>query len=268
MKKGSINKIKYFLGYVLFKIGLIFPIIFNSNRYINLIKSLVPNIFLKQNYFVLDNKKLIYLEVPKAACTSIKWTFLPPDSEYKGNIHFIRPAPWRLIHKIRKKEEDYYIFSFVRNPFFRLVSFFENKYKKEKGIYNCIDLDLLPKLNFLGLKNVNSFEHLVDKILVIPPCFHDKHFSSQFNLISSNINKELNFVGKFENMNDQYKHIVEKFDLLPLKHHNKSKRTSDFDWRSFYNLVLVEKVYQLYKKDIESFEYEKEYEELKNYLNT
>lgn len=57
-----------------------------------------------------------------------------------------------------------------------------------------------------------------------------------------------NFIGKFENLENDWKILQEKFDLGNLPH------------------KTAKLVYKMYKKDFEAFGYENEYQKLLEYL--
>lgn len=72
-----------------------------------------------------------------------------------------------------------------------------------------------------------------------------------------------NFIGKFENLENDWRFLQEKFDLADLPHKN---ATTKDDWRNYYNEKTAKLVYKMYKKDFEAFGYENEYENLIKYL--
>jgi hypothetical protein len=95
---------------------------------------------------LLDNPKLIYIETPKAACTKIRTLLIllnrgyedPELAEFLKNTN---PAPYyhwefgiRDNHSLKSKKislllesPDYLKFTFVRNPYSRLVSAYTNR---------------------------------------------------------------------------------------------------------------------------------------------
>ena len=74
----------------------------------------------------------------------------------------------------------------------------------------------------------------------------------------------VDFIGKFENIENDYKQIQEKYNYLPLPKYNQTLKNEN--WKDFYTIKAIENVYKKYKKDIKLFGYEKEYEDLKEYI--
>lgn len=72
-----------------------------------------------------------------------------------------------------------------------------------------------------------------------------------------------NFIGKFENLTEDWKILQEKFGFADLPHKN---ATSKDDWRDYYDVKTAKLVYKIYKKDFETFGYEDEYQKLLKYL--
>ncbi len=83
------------------------------------------------------------------------------------------------------------------------------------------------------------------------------HFIPQHRyLYDSNDNLMVDFVGRFENLNEDYEKIREKIGTgEPLKHLNKTKDKKENDYKKAYTPEMAEKVAQIYKKDLELFGY-------------
>lgn len=64
---------------------------------------------------------------------------------------------------------------------------------------------------------------------------------------------QLDFLGRFESLNEDYKYIMEKLQLkFELTETNKSKRK---DYKEYYNETVRQKISDLYSKDIQIFDY-------------
>lgn len=137
---------------------------------------------------------------------------------------------------------------------------YENRYE------NNIQKDNKMQSNVKGyLKEVKSFDDMVEKISKIPDYLLDPHFSLQYPIFYVGDKCIVDFIGKFENIHDDYKDIQEKYDFLPLPHYNKSDKKQK--WQDFYTLKSAELVYKKYKKNFELFGYEEEYKKLIDYLS-
>jgi hypothetical protein len=214
-------------------------------------------------FIVVDDKKLVYLSNPKVACSSIKATLIPAKPKGK-TVHQATKSLTRDF--LTRKEKTYYKFTFVRNPFARLVSCYEDRYIKDQRRIDRGKRDALyfDRYLFGYIKHVESFDEFIRKIVRIPTCLHDMHFYPQYNLIyGRNGARAVDFVGKLKKINEQFKPIQVRFGLMPLPHRNKTKKG---DWRDFYTRETAELVRKKYAKDISQFGYEDEYDQLISYI--
>ena len=83
----------------------------------------------------------------------------------------------------------------------------------------------------------------------------DIHFKPQFDFVSIDEKISVDFIGRFENLNDDYQKVLHNIgsDSLPLPHIHKSNRER---YRNYYTEETKEIVGEFYKKDIEEFGYE------------
>ena len=135
-----------------------------------------------RKYVIDDNRKIIYIVNSKVACTTIKQSFIRKQIKYTYSIHQIISTK----NNIPKNKNEYFKFSFVRNPFERLVSCYISKYvtdKKRGLVYLIFDLYL-----FGYMKKNNGFNIFINKISKIPDFLSDKHFKPQYNLLYKKIN--------------------------------------------------------------------------------
>ena len=170
---------------------------------------------------------------------------------------------------IPEKKQSYFKVAFVRNPFTRLISCYRNK---------VVNTQLMEKkYKFLGvslIKHRMPFEAFVEVIVDLPDELINDHFRRQTEYICP-LGRKLvfDFVGRFENLAEDWRYIAERFDFEPhLVHHNQSTpqegTTGKEDYRSYYTSVeLVDTVYRYYEEDIRLFGYEKDYQDLRGYVN-
>jgi hypothetical protein len=220
----------------------------------------------KREYIILEDYKLIYLNLPKTGCSSVKKSLL--DKLKNEEVHLqneldIHSLFGNMSHfgKLPAKYKDYYMFTFVRNPFTRVVSGYLNKFR---------DFERIKKHGFLYQGYMGDiftldmeFDEYVRNMVKIPHAFAEKHFRPLYHSVSVNATKPVDYIGKFQTMAEDFKFIQEKFELPPLPHLNKS---NSYDYRTYYTPELVELVYQYYKQDIEQFDYQQDYEELKAFV--
>ena len=229
---------------------------FKSQRHTFLNPHIEVNVF-------AEKLNLIYISISKTGNSSIRSLLLKKmgedydKSDYK-NIHKITNLVFTYITKKEVwKNKKSYKFSFVRNPFDRLVSCYKNKILEEtylpiqKGYVNMF---------YKGM----PFDEFVNNVCEIPDVLADRHFKSQYSYLYYKDNLIVDYVGKFENMSDDFKVVKDMFLFDDLPHINKSSGTSDY--REYYSLDLVEKVYKRYKNDVIKFSYQKEFENLKEFV--
>lgn len=205
--------------------------------------------------FVFDKKKeVIYLNNPKVACSSIKRSMVGEQP----NIHWL---PDHSTEELSSEMKQYYKFTFVRNPYKRLVSCFEDK---------CIQHPDDPCWNsyFLSrLLRVRDFGRFIRIIYLLPDSIAEPHFSGQYRLVYDKQDRCLvDFIGKVENIKDQYEPIRKRFDFRALPHTNRAASLTGKNWMDYYTPFTAWLVYRKYKKDFITFGYEDEYRELKDYL--
>ena len=97
------------------------------------------------------------------------------------------------------------------------------------------------------------FDEFVDVIVDIKVDNMDIHFRPQYTFIP----EKPDFVGKFENLQEDYNKVCEKIGIKNkenLLHRNKTDKTI---LKDYYNEKIIKKVVRLYKKDFESFKYDK-----------
>ena len=215
-------------------------------------------------YMVLEDKKLIYLEVTKVANCSIKASML--KNKFKDDYSVQRESLKYTVHNLDNKYDDYYKFTFVRNPFERIVSCYESKYHKDRQMLGNILTELEYDHYLFGyIRRDRGFANFLCRIALIPDSYKDHHFKPQYSIVyDKNGRKRVDYIGKYENLNQEYGKISRKYGLDRLDVYNKTDRKT---YMEYYNRFTVYLAYFIYKKDIKFFEYEKEYQELLDYVN-
>jgi chondroitin 4-sulfotransferase 11 len=228
---------------------------------LNLLKfySLFYNLF-KNNICILEKNKAIYIPIEKVANTSLKRAFyyiennkVPKKIHVKNN--FKNVSKEKLLNY-----GDYFKFTFVRNPYDRLVSCYFNKIKHnpnltDKSYYKGVHRGLLK-----NSKNFNSemdFKSFVKEVSKIKDNVADVHIRSQYTFITTKRGDvPINYIGKFENLEKDYKKVCEKICVNNppnLSKENKSNRNKDY--RKYYDEEIKKLVKQRYKKDLKLFNY-------------
>ncbi len=206
-------------------------------------------------------RKCIFVHVPKTGGTSIENAIWGPDWSQRTTQQLwagsIRPGfnkyqsgglQHLLATQIRQEVgagtfAACYRFSFVRNPWDKVVSQFH--YLKTRPVL----------LKYMGLTRFSTFQ----KYLNILAGNHTRHVQSfeQWRFITDQDGQCLvNFVGKFENLAADFRRVAATLGLpsQELPHDMKSVRRRHY--HKYYNRKRRQQVADIYARDIELFEYD------------
>lgn len=225
---------------------------------------LIHGDYIPTEYYVFDDSKLVYISIPKVACTSLKTAVMPKPDKYSSikseymSVH--RQASLYCHPKLPRHSSDYFKFAFVRNPFDRLVSCYEDKVKRpvqHNGKYYFSSLYNHRLIKWLYGSEFNpdmSFEEFAQLVCRIPDTLSDGHFKSQYSMLYKRKILSVDYVGKFENLSMDWDPIARQHHLPTLKQRNTSDRS---DWTSYYlTREIIDLVANRYKDDIYHFDYE------------
>ena len=220
-------------------------------------------------YAIIGAKKLAYLVNCKAACSSIIATISemgdnvwysdynqsPPDA---NTIHRLAELLGLLHEDLNPDEAAFFTFTFVRNPFIRLISCYENKYHAN-GVHRIFEEYLWGYMT-----QDEGFETFVKRVCALPYRMMDRHFRRQHDLVyDKNGNRRCEYVGHFETLEEDFAFIRKQYGLSDLPHLNS---TGTHNWMDYYTCETAELVYRTFEKDFISFGYEYSYHELMSYL--
>jgi hypothetical protein len=158
------------------------------------ITKLFPNNLDKKLDVVINHKKkFIFIRMPKVANTSIRKAL---STGFPNEVHEIKLQR----SDISSKYSDYFVFSFVRNPFSRIVSCYNNKicFKFRNEVEYLFT-------QFPALFYKMSFKYFVEFLTTRngSDLFADRHWLSQYYYLYDNkMNKLCDYIGKFENLKD------------------------------------------------------------------
>ncbi len=209
-------------------------------------------------YFVVDSKKVAYLPLAKVACSSIMNAMLARGVASWWNKR--EEVHWLASYKRHSIATNYFVFTFVRNPFDRILSCYKDKYGQHTQRTWKFHFSWYL---FWYLQERDSFEDFVRKICKIPDFLAERHFKSQY----SSLHKFWCFlpqsVWKFETLENDFEEIRKTYDFCLLPHYNSTPKDNYMDW---YTPALVDLVYEKYKNDVTYFGYENEYLSLKEHV--
>ncbi|KZY34945.1 hypothetical protein A3754_08290 [Alcanivorax sp. HI0083] len=218
----------------------------------------------KPEFVVLGDKKVAYLVVSKAACSSIKKAMVAGivDDDIQDNysIHQNHKVAQLTVRGRFPDAEQCHVFTYVRNPFSRLVSSYINKFED----FEKIRMVGFEYADYLGgyLEMSDSFEAFVEKVCNIPDRLSDRHFMGQYYLIHSLSPRLPDQIEKLEEIERSFPALSEHYGFGDVPHFN---RTGGYNYEDYYSSAeMVEMVYRRYRRDVEEFGYQAEYERLRS----
>jgi len=194
---------------------------------------------------VVPEERLIWVPVPKVCTTSIKWALAgwpadadKPDREVHEDVEFLKIAPADSL------KSDFLRFAFVRNPWDRLVSCYQDKANQA---------EVFRGLRRLGVWLWMSFRDFAVRVCDTRDRSADPHIRSQADLISHNGVLRVDFIGRFERFGDHWRRLRRMVPGLPPVPHR--KKTNHRPYREDYTDETRKMVARRYHSDAALFNY-------------
>lgn len=199
--------------------------------------------------------KCIFIHIPRTGGTSIEtilsgknWWQVNPQTKH---LNFITAK------KIYNNYwEEYFKFTFIRNPWERTLSLlkYSTANKPHDNIYPV-------QLDVLGRIKTNNLFNLFSNIEYDPRFFHANQFEDYEPFDQAyyrNIfGDEMNFVGKFENLQKDFEVVCEHLKIPSKKLPHVEKSIIDCSqYQRYYDDEQRDLVYSKFKNDIEKYNYE------------
>jgi len=220
------------------------------------------------NIHISLKNRLLYVETPKVACSTIKLTLakleLEEEEYFREDIHdrylspLIRPSQVGDFGRFLERP-NLVKFCFVRNPYERLLSSYLNKVGgRDEAIYPSLLCQL--GLDQTDFSRAISFSEFVTCIEQMPLSMMNAHWRPQYyQTFQESLKYDL--VGRLENFEDDMR-ILEKMisrDLSPYMSSWTLHQTNSKDrFAEYYDDRLLERVYELYRIDFDAFGYSAE----------
>ena len=197
--------------------------------------------------------KFVFIAIPKTGSTTIRKVldqysdvisvgdrnspYIHHTSAYKLKKHF-EEVGWNW--------DEYFKFAFVRNPWDRLVSSFnyQKKVVHEKEKYGIDNPNYEDYKRFTKDNNFSSWMN--------PPLKMGPNFKA---LVDESNNFLMDFIGKFENLQEDFNTICDKIEIPQQKLPHKNK-TNHKHYTEYYDEETRQLVAKKFAKDIEYFGYE------------
>jgi len=171
------------------------------------------------------------------------WFLVPKTGSRSMFDFFINKKLYFPREKLQAFPNDYsncLKFAFVRNPWGRLVSTYENKVSQPNS----------PRIKFFKQFKGGSFKEFI-RWIGLNGDDHDRHIKQQTSLVPYDL---VDFIGKFENIQQDFNKLCDKIGIRQqqLPHLNK---TNHKHYTEYYDDETREIVAERYAKDIEYFGY-------------
>lgn len=185
-------------------------------------------------------KEIIFIHIPKAAGVSIN------SSIYKNYGCSHAPVGFYIENLGIEVYRSLFTFTFVRHPIDRFISAFE--FLKKGGMHS-IDRDFSDYF-LLKSKDVNEFSRLFFEEKKIREYIH---FKRQSDFLTWNGNIEVDFIGKFENLEEDFSVVCNAHGIqnnLQKLNVTQKKESIDLEQEN------IDRLTQYYNSDFENFNYD------------
>jgi hypothetical protein len=211
---------------------------------------------------IINHKyKFIFIHVPKCAGTSIKRALYPYGDKYdqffgghpdapEGNDEVHKHSTALEVKRFATTErwEKYFTFSFVRNPFSRIVSLY-NWWNEVEGIF---DPEAKKAICDMSFKEFVFSEHSErSQLEFLTSKEHKETFVPNKNRI------ELDFIGKQETINKDFSYLcgLLKLPNLSLKKLNTTRNLGTQKSMDYYDEESEKHVRRKFNEDFDFFNY-------------
>lgn len=192
-----------------------------------------------------DQSDSIFVHIPKCGGSSVSKTLY-------GNMAYGHKTAiiYTCIYP-KKIYENMFKFTFVRNPWDRMVSAYF--YLSAK-----VGIDEELEWSKKNIRDDDDFESFVMRWLNEKSCYSNLMFIPQYIFIlGAKGEKMVDYIGRLENFDEDYAYIANRLGVdKNLMHVNSSVTRESSDYRQYYNDQTRELVARVYRKDIELLGYE------------
>ena len=215
--------------------------------------------------------KYCYFRIPKCANSSVLRTLAYYDNQlpYDENDH--RGGVYKLLYSGIEKSgcwtakgllNNYFCFTFVRNPYARLLSAYLDKLVNKTG--DAKYEHVKARIRDLSEKGEVSFDGFV-KYLEVDGVYANAHWCPQHKLMPLDP-KDIHFIGHVETFSQDIEELVNRIFGASTYAGDKTRTAGQTSasqrLTDFYTSDLAERVYGLYQDDFSCFGYSQNINEL------
>jgi hypothetical protein len=206
--------------------------------------------------YVLPNRKLFFVHIPKNAGNSIARNMIHHEDEDHEGMGIEGDLKHEKQEYFLQQYPDYTFFCVVRNPYSRLVSAF-HYYKRGGGINDIarrkreLGLNTADQTGSISIKKHTFSEFVQGDWILGWGCVEEPssaYFSASVAMHAL----------PFEDLQNSYtKFCEEQLDLSPVAALETHNRSNHDDWRSYYDDDLASIVYEKHREDFDRFSYDR-----------
>lgn len=186
--------------------------------------------------------KAVFIHIPRTAGGTINRAF----SDVHATGHATLAEYWS--HD-SKQLDACFIFTFVRNPWDRLVSAFHRVLSNPSNPHT----KAWGERHLSRTQSFESFVHRLNYPFFRHTVWSHSHFRPQAEYLTTPASTKIDFIGRFESLHSDFETLAKHLpQMKPIGHANKTSRD---DYRSYYNYQTKKIVEDLYAEDISRFEY-------------
>ena len=193
-----------------------------------------------KKYYGFNNYYLHRPDHAKYCFHKTKKKYINYENRFHGVINYYKTSPYinKKMNMTPYKWDTYFKFCFIRNPYDKIVS-----------AWNHVNRFNIPFKNFLNLdKTVNDVEYM-------------HMFMPQFrSMINEKAQKYIDYIGKFENLEEDFEIILKKIGIQKILHDpNKKLNVRIHNKFNMYyeDQETLDKVNMFLKEDFDNLDYEK-----------
>jgi len=181
--------------------------------------------------------KVLWFRIPKNGSRSLVGVL----NEAYGQRMTLDPKGIAWSTYSEEEFADYFKFTFVRNPWDRLLSCYKNKVEPRRycGFRQCWGMSFTQFVEYLAEKELTKLDH---------------HVHPQVRSLPSGV--ELDFIGRLENFDHDIYLLRERLGVNSSRAVPRRNATRHAHYRAYYTDRTKKIVAKLYKEDIERFGYE------------